>query len=103
MLTALEGAIKREYLASDYETTNELLGSVCSSGCLPNDIIGGEKIPVLPWVPFTTAAVALRLMDLDACIFYTSQQKQETKKDSKTGIVVVSFLCSPTLIMNYAE
>jgi hypothetical protein len=102
MLTALEGAIKREYLASDYETTSELLGSVCSSSCLPNDTIGGGRIPVLPWVPYTTAAVALRLMELDTCAFYTSQQKLESK-DKKVGIVVVSFHCSPTLIVNYTE
>ncbi|CAJ2642212.1 unnamed protein product [Trifolium pratense] len=88
MLTALEGAIKREYLASDYETTSELLGSVCSSGCIPNDTIGGGRIHVLPWVPYTTAAVALRLMELDECAFYTSQQKLESKKDEKVGIVV---------------
>nr|XP_027191643.1 homeobox-DDT domain protein RLT2 isoform X4 [Cicer arietinum] len=87
-LTALEGAIKREYLAPDYETTSELLGTVCSSGCLPNDTIGGGQIPVLPWVPYTTAAVALRLMELDACIFYTSQQKLESEKDKKNGVVI---------------
>lgn len=82
--------MKREYLASDYETTSELLGSVCSSKCHPNDIIGGERIPVLPWVPSTTAAVTLRLMELDACIFYTSQQKLESEKDKQIGIVLVS-------------
>ncbi|CAI8617390.1 unnamed protein product [Vicia faba] len=87
-LTALECAIKREYLASDYETTSELFGSVCSSECHPNDIIGGERIPVLPWVPSTTAAVTLRLMELDACIFYTSQQKLESEKDKQIGIVM---------------
>ncbi|XP_058730418.1 homeobox-DDT domain protein RLT2-like isoform X2 [Vicia villosa] len=89
MLTALECAIKREFLASDYETTSELLGSVCSSVCRPNDIIRGERIPVLPWVPYTTAAVTLRLMELDACIFYTSQQKLESEKDKQIGVVML--------------
>lgn len=98
MLTALEGAIKREYLASNYETTSELLGSVSSSGCPTSDTIGDERMPVLPWVPYTTAAVALRLMELDACIFYTSQQKLESEKDKKIGIVMVSFLCSSTFL-----
>ncbi|XP_061355040.1 homeobox-DDT domain protein RLT2-like isoform X2 [Gastrolobium bilobum] len=89
ILTALEGAIKREYLASNYETTHELLGSFSSSGCpINNDSIGGESIPVLPWVPYTTAAVALRLMELDACTFYTSQQKLESEKDKRIGIVM---------------
>ncbi|KAJ1384650.1 WHIM2 domain [Sesbania bispinosa] len=43
---------------------------------------------VLPWVPYTTAAVALRLLELDACIFYTSKQKLESEKDKKIGIVM---------------
>ncbi|CAK8577051.1 unnamed protein product [Lathyrus sativus] len=88
MLTTLECATKREYLASEYETTSELLGSVCSSGCHPNDIIRGERIPMLPWVPCTTAAVTLRLMELDACIFYTSQQNLESEKDKQIGIAM---------------
>ncbi|XP_057450626.1 homeobox-DDT domain protein RLT2-like isoform X3 [Lotus japonicus] len=91
ILTALEGAIKREYLASNYETAHELLGSLSTSECPINDFIGGERIPVLPWVPCTTSAVALRLMELDACIFYTSRQKLESEKDKKIGIVVGEF------------
>ncbi|TKY66814.1 Chromatin assembly factor 1 subunit rlf2 [Spatholobus suberectus] len=86
ILTGLEGAIKREYLDSNYETTGELLGMFSSSGCRTNDSIDGERIPVLPWVPYTSAAVALRLLQLDACIFYTSQQKLESEKDKKIGI-----------------
>ena len=92
ILTVLEGAIKREYLASKYETTSELLGSFTSSGCPTNDFVGAERIPVLPWVPCTTAAVALRLMELDACTFYTLQQKMESEKDKRIGIVLVSIL-----------
>ncbi|KAK7257406.1 hypothetical protein RIF29_31365 [Crotalaria pallida] len=88
MLTLLEDAIKREYLASSYETTRELLGSFFSSGYPTNDSISDERIPVLPWVPYTTAAVALRLMELDACIFYTLQQKLESEKDKRIGIVM---------------
>ncbi|XP_022848148.1 homeobox-DDT domain protein RLT1-like [Olea europaea var. sylvestris] len=34
-------------------------------------------MPQLPWIPQTTAAVALRLLELDASIFYVSQQKAE--------------------------
>ncbi|KAI5418756.1 hypothetical protein KIW84_043109 [Lathyrus oleraceus] len=38
---------------------------------------------VLSWVPCTTAALTLRLMELDACIFYTSTKLklQQTKHD----------------------
>ncbi|KAL1325259.1 hypothetical protein HN51_035339 [Arachis hypogaea] len=87
ILTVLESAIKREYLDSNYETTSELLGSRSSSGCPPtNDFVGAERI--LPWVPCTTAAVALRLMELDACTSYTFQQKMESEKDKRIGIVM---------------
>ncbi|RDX93815.1 Homeobox-DDT domain protein RLT2, partial [Mucuna pruriens] len=86
ILTALEGAIKREYLDSKYETTGELLGMLSYSGCPTNDSIDVERIPVLPWVPYTSAAVALRLLQLDACIFYTSQQKLESEKDKQIKI-----------------
>lgn len=92
ILTVLEDAIKREYLDSDYETTRELLGSFCSSGCSTNDSIGDGRMPVLPWVPYTTAAVALRLMELDACIFYTLEQKLESEKDKRIGTVMVSIV-----------
>ena len=92
LLTALEGAIKREYLDSNYETTCELLGLFSASGCHTNDSIDGERMHVLPWVPYTSATVALRLFQLDACIFYTSQQKLESEKDKKIGIVMVSIL-----------
>ncbi|KAK7405008.1 hypothetical protein VNO78_06134 [Psophocarpus tetragonolobus] len=87
-LTALEGAIKREYLDSNYETTGELLGLFSPSGCHTNNSINGERIPVLPWIPYTSAAVALRLFQLDECICYTSQKKLESEKDKKIGIVM---------------
>lgn len=90
-------------MASNYETAHELLGSLSTSECPINDFIGGERIPVLPWVPCTTSAVALRLMELDACIFYTSRQKLESEKDKKIGIVVVSILCSLTFLVNNGE
>lgn len=80
ILTALEGAVKREYLDSNYETTGDLLGLFCSSGYHTNDSIDSERMPVLPWIPYTSAAVVLRLLQLDACIFYTSQQKLESQK-----------------------
>ena len=88
ILTILEGATKREYFSSNFETICELLGSACSSGCPANYSTSAESIPVLPWVPHTTAAVALWLMELDESIFYTSQQKLESKEDERNGDVV---------------
>ncbi|KAI4322719.1 hypothetical protein L6164_022386 [Bauhinia variegata] len=100
ILTVLESAIKREHLASNYETTSELLGSRSSSGCLVKDTIGAGGIRVLPWVPRTTAAVALRFMELDASIFYTLQQKLESEKDKKIKDVVVKFSSKSTSAKN---
>lgn len=91
ILTILEGAIKRDYLASNFKTTGELLGSFIFSGC-HNDSVSTERIPVLPWVPHTTAAVALRLMELDMSCFYTLEQKLESEKDKTIVDVMVSLL-----------
>ncbi|XP_047339783.1 homeobox-DDT domain protein RLT2 [Impatiens glandulifera] len=70
ILTLVEGAIRRDSLSSSYETTAELIGC----GYVPesdDDILSGlERISVLPWIPKTTSAVALRLMELDASISY---------------------------------
>ncbi|KAL5715822.1 hypothetical protein ACHQM5_017591 [Ranunculus cassubicifolius] len=78
-LTLLEGAVKRDYLSSNFETTKELLASSATQ-CHTNDC----STTVLPWVPQTTAAVALRLMELDASISYMLQQKVESQKDVET-------------------
>ncbi|CAN4103280.1 unnamed protein product [Withania somnifera] len=77
ILTSLEGAIKREYLISNYETTNELLGAVGNSNL--------DGMAVLPWVPHTTSAVALRLMELDSALCYTQQQKADSLRDMKSA------------------
>ncbi|KAF6155894.1 hypothetical protein GIB67_039225 [Kingdonia uniflora] len=80
-LTLLEGAIKRDWLSSNFETCKELL----RSSTPPGFAIGGSfdlsaSVPVLPWVPQTTAAVALRLMELDASIAYMLHQKESHKE-----------------------
>lgn len=74
LLTLLEGAIKRDHLSSNFETTNELLSSAKVSAAANGTLISGS-VPVLPWIPDTTAAVALRLLELDASISYMPQQK----------------------------
>ncbi|KAL3509303.1 hypothetical protein ACH5RR_028704 [Cinchona calisaya] len=79
ILTVLENAIRRDFLVSDYETTNELL---CSSNLhMVNDVPSLDLVAVLPWIPQTTSAVALRLMDFDTSICYTLQQKDDSEKD----------------------
>ncbi|XP_019194149.1 PREDICTED: homeobox-DDT domain protein RLT2 [Ipomoea nil] len=76
LLTMLECAIKRDFLLSNYETSNELLG-------IGDQPAGFERVGVLPWIPHTTAALALRLMELDTSICYTQQQKEESQKGER--------------------
>ncbi|XP_031105790.1 homeobox-DDT domain protein RLT2 [Ipomoea triloba] len=76
LLTMLECAIKRDFLLSNYETSNELLG-------ISDQPAGFERVGVLPWIPHTTAALALRLMELDTSIYYTQQQKEESQKGAR--------------------
>ncbi|XP_068664587.1 homeobox-DDT domain protein RLT2-like [Aristolochia californica] len=84
LVTQLEGAIKRDYLSSNFETTRELLSSsIRAFG--GDDSFSPGSAPVLPWVPSTTAAVALRLMELDSSISYMLLQKAETHGDQDAG------------------
>lgn len=85
VLTLLEGAIKRDFLSSNYETTNELLGSSNLTGYVNNGFVSPETVSVLPWLPQTTSSLALRLMELDTSIFYKLSQKEDAEKDKGTG------------------
>jgi hypothetical protein len=83
MLTMLEGAIKRDYLSADFEATTEWLNSssqdIANQSCDPHS----ASTAVLPWVPDTTAAVALRLLDLDSAIAYTNNPKAGSNKEQE--------------------
>ncbi|WRX15053.1 hypothetical protein QQP08_007540 [Theobroma cacao] len=80
VLTLLESSITRDYLSSNFETTRELLSPSILSGGVGDDSTNLETVPVLPWIPKTTAAVALRLIEFDAAISYTLKQRAETHK-----------------------
>ncbi|KAF8675750.1 hypothetical protein HU200_047234 [Digitaria exilis] len=75
LLTVLEGAIRRDRLSSDFETTIECLNS--QDIALQNSSSPAGSASVLPWVPDTTAAVMLRMLDLDSAVSYTQNQKME--------------------------
>ncbi|GKU93030.1 hypothetical protein SLEP1_g6668 [Rubroshorea leprosula] len=81
MLTLLEESIKRDYLSSLYETTSELLPSSNPSDNVSN--LGA--VTILPWIPQTTAAVALRLSEFDASISYTLDQRVDSQEDKGVG------------------
>jgi hypothetical protein len=92
MLTMLEGAIKRDYLSADFEVTTEWLN--LSSQDIAHQSSGphSASATVLPWVPNTTAAVALRLLDLDSAIAYTNNPKAGSNKEQESRDFTVSLV-----------
>lgn len=92
MLSVLEGAIKRDYLSSNFETTTELLNSTTQDFANQNSVGGSGSPTVLPWVPDTTAAVALRLLDFDSSISYTLHPKLGSNKERDAGDFMVSLV-----------
>ncbi|KAJ3670695.1 hypothetical protein LUZ60_008121 [Juncus effusus] len=79
LLTLLEAAINQDYLSSSFETTSELLHSSITDHTNPF-----ASITVLPWVPETAPAVALRLLDLDSSVCYTVLEKNESFRDKRS-------------------
>jgi hypothetical protein len=75
LLTVLEGAIIPDRLSSDFETTSECLNSQVIAP--QNPVLPAGFASVLPWVPDTTSAVMLRVLDLDSAILYVQNQKME--------------------------
>ncbi|MED6144786.1 hypothetical protein PIB30_018826 [Stylosanthes scabra] len=80
LLTLFERAIKQEFLSSSFSTTQELLGSSSMSESAFTDT---ESVAVLPWVPQTTSAVALRLSDFDASISYVPVERSEHRREKE--------------------
>lgn len=74
IITLFESVINRQFLASKFETTKELSRMQSADP---------RSVPLLPWIPKTIAAVALRLLELDASIAYTKEDKAEAFEDVK--------------------
>ncbi|GAB2274768.1 hypothetical protein Dimus_009541 [Dionaea muscipula] len=83
VLSLLEGAVKRDFLSSEFQTTDELLALSKTPGSGTSFSFDFGAATVLPWVPQTTAAVALRLMELDSAVSYLLDQKALSEKDSE--------------------
>ncbi|KAI4374133.1 hypothetical protein MLD38_012166 [Melastoma candidum] len=77
-LTSLEGVVRPNFLSDEFETTRVLLGLV--KGSVDEDG-SNDSVPMLPWIPRTIAAVALRLFELDSSIGYMMQEKSEPCDD----------------------
>lgn len=104
ILTLLEGFIKKDFLASNFETTIELLGSCNGAESATHISLNPEMVYVLPWVPQTSSAVALRLLELDASVSYTLQQKVDSQKDRGAGDFIVSnYYCVKNQMLNPVE
>lgn len=90
IVTFLEGVIKQDHLSAEFRTTKELLGSSASLGNTLYDSAYTGSVPVLAWIPQTTAAVAVRLLELDASISYIHHDKSEFYEDKELGEFSVS-------------
>ena len=69
ILTPFERLLKRDFLSSNFATTEELLGSFTPSESSLIEFFDPRSIPVLPWIPQTMTAVALRLFDQNHLIW----------------------------------
>jgi len=96
-LTLFESVVRRDFLSSNYSATEELLGSSNPSGIALHDYSDPASVPVLPWIPQTIAAVALRLFDLDAAIAYVPEEKPEPTEDKELREYIVSLTLSLSL------
>ncbi|EPS62549.1 hypothetical protein M569_12241, partial [Genlisea aurea] len=76
MVTRFEGAVKRDHISADFETTEELLSS-CDKSNRP------ASVSHLPWMPKSTAAVALRLLELDGCLYYDRSRKPDSLDENE--------------------
>ncbi|KAI4296809.1 hypothetical protein L6164_036732 [Bauhinia variegata] len=83
-LTLFEKALRRDFLSSNFSTTEELLGSSSAVDDAAHASNDPDSVPVIPWVPQTTAAVLLRLFDLDTSISYEKLEKP-VPRDEKEG------------------
>lgn len=86
-LTVLENALKPDCLCPDFVTTNELLSSEMELASNTANV--SKPVPVIPWIPETTAAVALRLLDLDCSIPYMLQHGLEPLEGMEAGEFLV--------------
>ncbi|MBA0569299.1 hypothetical protein Golob_006739 [Gossypium lobatum] len=97
LLTQLESAIKQDYLSSNFETTRELLGSSLQS---END---SSTVSVLPWIPQTTPAVALRLLELDSSVMYVKPEKVEPPENREARASYIKLSSRTSLFIKNKE
>ncbi|KAK7412388.1 hypothetical protein VNO78_03844 [Psophocarpus tetragonolobus] len=77
ILTLFERSLRRDFLSSNFSTTDELLGLSSVSESSVQASTDPESVAVLPWVPLTTAALSLRLFEIDSSISYVKLERRE--------------------------
>ncbi|CAJ1961770.1 unnamed protein product [Sphenostylis stenocarpa] len=77
ILTLFEKALRRDFLSSNFSTTDELLRSSSVSECSVQASTDPDSVAVLPWVPLTTAALSLRLFEIDSSLSYVKPERLE--------------------------
>lgn len=75
LLFELESAIQQDWLSRRFESAKEQIESA--------SVDSGTLSTVLPWVPRTTAAVAMRLLEFDSALYYNAEQKQSSTRRRK--------------------
>ncbi|KAH1208250.1 Homeobox-DDT domain protein RLT1 [Glycine max] len=75
ILTLFERSLRRDFLSSNFSTTDKLLGSSSMSERSVQVLTDPESVAVLPWVPLTTAALSLRLLEIDSSISYVKLKR----------------------------
>lgn len=78
LLSELESAIHQDWLSRRFESSKELMESA--------SIDTVAQSAVLPWVPRTTAAVAMRLVEFDSALYYSAEQKQSSNRRRKPNL-----------------
>ncbi|KAL5575360.1 hypothetical protein UlMin_017059 [Ulmus minor] len=85
ILTLFESIVQRDFISSNFASTKEILGLSNQSEIAAHNYSDPGSVPVLPWIPITSAAVSLRLFELDASIQYIPEEKPEPAKDMEHG------------------
>ncbi|KAG4383911.1 hypothetical protein AAZX31_13G159500 [Glycine max] len=88
ILTLLERALKQDFLSSTFSTTGEQLGLNSMSKSAAQTSTDPESVAVLPWVPLTTSAVSLRLLEFDASIVYVPHEKPEPCEEKEDRVYI---------------
>ncbi|KAK2393589.1 homeobox-DDT domain protein RLT1 [Trifolium repens] len=83
MLTLFEKALRRDFLSSDFSTTDELLGLSSKSKSAVHVSADPESVALPPWIPQTTAALSLRLFEFDSSISYVKLERLEPVEEKE--------------------